>query len=342
MRLPRVAVVSDLHEEQWHAMDLVAEMLLLNLRSPETRVVDAIEIRPRMRRRLTRLPLLGRTATADTSDRILNRIWDYPRWLRPQAADFDLFHIVDHSYAHLAAGLPRGRSLVTCHDLDAFRGVLPGSEGGSIVGRALGRRLLEGMRAAGKIMCVSTATRDALVASSVVPAERVVVVPNGVHPTCTARPQPEADQEAVALLGPRRADGLELLHVGSTIPRKRLDVLLNVVAALRRMHPTVRLIQLGGTLTVRQRALARDLGVDAHVVQLPFVTPRVLAAIYRRAALVLQPSDREGFGLPVVEAMTCGTPVVASDLAALREVGGPATTYCPPATWPDGPRRLPS
>ena len=55
----------------------------------------------------------------------------------------------------------------------------------------------------------------------------------------------------------------------------------------------------------------------------------MLAAIYRRAALLLQTSDREGFGLPVAEAMTCGTPVVASDLPALREVGGPATTYCP-------------
>ena len=55
----------------------------------------------------------------------------------------------------------------------------------------------------------------------------------------------------------------------------------------------------------------------------------MLAAVYRRAALLLQTSDREGFGLPVAEAMTCGTPVVASDLPALREVGGPATTYCP-------------
>ena len=62
---------------------------------------------------------------------------------------------------------------------------------------------------------------------------------------------------------------------------------------------------------------------------LPFVDRRVLAAVYRRVALLLQTSDREGFGLPVAEAMTCGTPVVASDLPALREVGGPAATYCP-------------
>jgi hypothetical protein len=51
------------------------------------------------------------------------------------------------------------------------------------------------------------------------------------------------------------------------------------------------------------------------------VDRRVLAAIYRRVALLLQTSDRDGFGLPVAEAMTCGTPVVASDLPALMAQG---------------------
>ncbi len=111
--------------------------------------------------------------------------------------------------------------------------------------------------------------------------------------------------------------------------RKRIDVLLRVVAALRRRDPRIRLIQVGGPLTASQRRLAAALGLNGHVTETSFVDRRVLAAVYRRAALLLQTSDREGFGLPVAEAMTCGTPVVASDLPALREVGGPAATYCP-------------
>jgi glycosyltransferase involved in cell wall biosynthesis len=312
-------------------MDLVAEMLLLDLRTPEARFVRATDVRPRMTRRVTRVPLVGSSATADTADRILNRVWDYPRWLRSRAGVFDLFHITDHSYAHLATRLPAGRSLVTCHDLDALRGVLPGSHGGSIIERALGRQLLKGMRAARKILCVSAATRDELVAAEVVPAERVAVVPNGVHPAYNARSEPSADQEAASLLGPPCSRRHELLHVGSTIPRKRLDVLLNVVSVVRRKDPRVRLIQVGGALTASQRGLASSLGLDDHIAVLPFVNQQVLAAVYRRAALLLQTSDREGFGLPVAEAMTCGTPVVASDLPVLREVGGPATTYCPVA-----------
>jgi len=329
MRLPRVAVVSDLREERWYAMDLVAEMLVFNLLSRQHPLVDATEVRPRMTRRLTRLPFFGTTATADTADRILNRVWDYPRWLCAQAAAFDLFHIVDHSYAHLVTRLPAGRSVVTCHDLEAFRGVLPGFQGGSIVARALGRRLLDGMKAARKILCGSAATRNELVSKGAIPPDRITVVPYGVHPACSPRPESVADREAASLLGPADGDSTELLHVGSAIPRKRIDVLLNVIAALRWREPDVRLIQVGGALTASDKRLARQLRLEDHITELPFVHERVLAAIYRRAALLLQTSDREGFGLPVAEAMTCGTPVIASDLPALREVGGPVTTYCP-------------
>ena len=64
---------------------------------------------------------------------------------------------------------------------------------------------------------------------------------------------------------------------------------------------------------------------------MPFLDRKVLASVYRRAAVVLLPSDAEGFALPVVEAMACGRPVVASDLPVLREVGGDAAFYCPVA-----------
>jgi len=326
---PRVAVVADLAEERWHSMDLVAEMLMLGFRSPGDRLVEPVQIRPEMVRRFTRIPGLGRLGPARTADRIVNRLWDYRCALASQVGDFDLFHIVDHSYAHLASVLPRGRSVVTCHDIDAFAGALPGTRAESRAGRLLAGRLLAGLQSATRIVCVSHATRDALVEADIVDPSRIVVVPWGLHPSCTPHRDGRSDAAAEAHLGPLDPDRPEILHVGSTIPRKRIDVLLDVFARLRARHPALRLVRVGGPFSRRQRRQVSRLGLDGAITVLPFLERPVLASVYRRAAVVLQPSEREGFGLPVAEAMACGTPVVASDLAPLREVGGGIAAYCP-------------
>lgn len=330
MSVLRVAVVSDLREEQWHSMDVVSDLLVAGLATVHggEASIDAVQVRPSMVRRLTRIPGADRAPLVGTADRVINRYWDYPRWLRRRAADFDVFHIVDHSYAHLALHLPPGRSVVTCHDVDAFAGVLPGAGRRSWVERGMSRRLVDGLRAAAHVVCGSEATRRALRAFDLVPASRISVVPYAVHPAYVPDADVWADREVQHLCGPVPAVGPILLHVGSTIPRKRIDVLLDVFAQLVRRHPGARLWRVGGPLSQSQEQQARRLQIADHIVSLPFVDRRVLAAVYRRATLALQTSEREGFGLPVAEALGCGTPVVASDIPALREAGGPAATYC--------------
>ncbi|MGB8508042.1 MAG: glycosyltransferase, partial [Pyrinomonadaceae bacterium] len=172
-------------------------------------------------------------------------------------------------------------------------------------------------------------TRDELLAHRLVAPERVAVIPNGVHPAYTREGTAEATRAAARLLGDYDERAIELLHVGSTIERKRIDVLLEVFASVRRKFPRARLVRVGGAFTPAQEAQATRLGVRDAIRVLPYVSTEVLAAVYRRAALVLQPSEREGFGLPLVEALACGTPVVASRLPVLCEVGGTeAVTYC--------------
>ena len=328
MMRPRVAVVADLREERWPSMDLVADVLVSGLESETGRAVDPFHLCPPMVRRLTRVPWLGQRALLNTTDRVINRYWDYPRWLRGQIDRFDLFHIVDHSYAHLATTLPAGRSIVSCHDIDAFAGVLPGAAPRSAVARAMGRRLLTGLRAAARVVCGSRTTHDALLAHGLIDPSRAVVVPYALHPAFALEPDRPADAEAARCCGALDGGTLDILHVGSTIPRKRIDVLLDTFAAVRRRYPAARLLRVGGPLTDAQRQQADRLGVAAAIVSLPFLDRRTLAAVYRRAALVVQPSEREGFGLPVAEALACGTPVLASDIPSLREAGGPAATYC--------------
>ena len=122
--IPRLAVVADFLEEGWPSMDLVAEMLCQELKTNYEAVLSGEYVCARYHRRVTRLPGLGGTRFSMNVDRILNRMWDYPRFLRRRRTQFDLFHIADHSYSQLVHALPADRTGVYCHDLDAFRCLL--------------------------------------------------------------------------------------------------------------------------------------------------------------------------------------------------------------------------
>jgi glycosyltransferase involved in cell wall biosynthesis len=320
--LLRVGVVADLLEEGWPSMDLVADMLVAHL-GEEDRAVEAVLLRPAFRTRIGRLA--GLNGGPLTIDRIINRYYDYSRWLRTQANRADIFHLIDHSYAHLVSALPKGRVIVTCHDTDAFRRLFDDKPAESRLPRRLVRYVADGLRRADLVACGSETTRRELVTLGLVPHDKTEVVHYGPHPSCTPGPNPGADAMADALLGPRT--GPELLHVGSTIARKRIDVLLKVFHAVAAARNDARLIRVGGSFTPEQARMAANLGLTNRIIVLPFLDRAVLAAVYRRAALTLMTSDREGFGLPLVEAMACGTPVVASDIPALREVGGDAARY---------------
>ncbi len=278
-------------------MDLVADMLFDRLQREQGTSIAPTLVRPSMRRRVTRLPGGSGMPWLPMIDRVANRMWDYPR-IVATLGDFDLYHIVDHSYAHLVHRLPAGRTIVTCHDLDTFRSVLdPALEPRSAPFRAMTRRILDGVRNAGHVACDSAATRDALVTKAGVRPERTSIVHNGPHPSCSPHAEPAADFDAARLLGPR-GSFTDLLHVGSTIPRKRIDVLLRVFESLRGVHRRLRLVRVGGPLTAAQRALARELDVADALVEMPTLDRSTLAAVYRRCALLLMPSEREGFGLP--------------------------------------------
>jgi len=320
MKPLRVALLADYLEEGWPSMDLVAEMLLDRLSREHAATMEVTLIRPSLPRRLSRV---SSQKLAFGVDRVAGRLWDYPRFASALRERFDLFHVVDHSYAQLVHELPGDRTLVTCHDLDTFRSVLePDREPRSAPFRLMTQRILDGLRKARHVACDTEATRTLLIERARFAENRTSVVHNGLHPSFTTVHEAPADREAARLLGPGRAS-IDILHVGSAIGRKRLDVLIRIMAEL---GGRIRLVRVGGAFTGEQSALARDLGVTVAV--LPYLDRATLAAIYRRSALLVMPSEREGFGLPLLESLACGTPVVASDIAALREVGGDAVTYC--------------
>lgn len=133
-----------------------------------------------------------------------------------------------------------------------------------------------------------------------------------------------------ALPGPApnavKPGGTYALVVGNVTPNKNIET---IVSAFARLGRPCRLVVAGSDPS---GALARSVESaipKPDVVLMEHVDDRMLAALYAGAACLIQASHYEGFGLPVVEAMTAGCPVVASDIAVLREVGGDAALYFP-------------
>jgi glycosyltransferase involved in cell wall biosynthesis len=119
-------------------------------------------------------------------------------------------------------------------------------------------------------------------------------------------------------------DAFVVLHVGSTVERKNVPLVLQTVARLRADGEEAYLLQVGGRLTSEQEHLADRLGLRRFVRSVPAVDESTLRRAYRAADVLLFPSLYEGFGLPVLEAFASGLPVVTSGAGGLREVGGDA------------------
>lgn len=318
----RLAVVRDYRAELWPSMDLCADELLGHLPAS----IHAEDLAPDFRRVFGRAPRLGRAGF--NADRLLNRHVFLPGIVRRSARRVDFVHVVDHSYAHVVKSVRPGCAGVYCHDLDAFRSLIdPQAEPRPWWFRWLARRTLNGLKRAALVFHNSAAIARQLLDAGIVPPQRLVHAPLGVAEEF--RPEPAASVELpVSLAAPY------LLHVGSTIPRKRLDVLLDVFAAVQGRISGLRLVQVGGPWPAPLAAQIERLGIGPFVAQVRGLSRLQLAELYRRAAVVLVTSESEGFGLPVIEALACGAVVAASDIPTLREAGGNAASFLPVADVP--------
>jgi glycosyltransferase involved in cell wall biosynthesis len=326
-RAIKLAVIHDMPEEGWSSMDQMGELVATRvpLQSAQIRTTA---ITHRLVRVASRVPI-GPERQTLMADRLLNRMVLYPRHVRREVTGrYSLYHVVDHSYAHLVHELPAASTIVTCHDIDAFRCVTsPAEERRSRPFRAMTQRVLTGLQRAACVVCGSAATRNELVRHGLVPEERIRVVLNGIDPDFLPEPSAVAREWAAAHLA--RGDGaVDLLHVGNDVPRKRIDRVLQIVSAVQESGQSVRLVRVGSPMTRNHTRLAARLNV--RVLELPFLDRDVLRAIYERCTVVLMPSDREGFGLPVIEAFAAGRPAVISDIPALREVSGGLARWVEP------------
>jgi glycosyltransferase involved in cell wall biosynthesis len=191
-----------------------------------------------------------------------------------------------------------------------------------------------GLRRADRLIAVSQWTKDDIVRSLGISPDRIRVVHQAVDPE-VFRPGTADDTTVLARAGlPHGAP--YVLYVGSLLPRKDVPTLIRALASVRRLRPEVCLVLAGppriedtapSVILVRQEI--ERLGVSPAVIVASDLSDTDLAALYRGATVTVLPSQYEGFGFPIIEAMACGSPVIAAATSCLPEVVGDAGLLFP-------------
>lgn len=177
-------------------------------------------------------------------------------------------------------------------------------------------------RAATLVVAVSESTKRDLAERFGVPEERLRVI----YPAIDADFQPERDERRLAAF--RAEHGLPesyILFLGTLEPRKNLDMLVEAYARLRTMDENVPQLVIAGAKGWYFQSLferVQSLGIASHITFAGYISRKDQPLWYAGAGLFVYPSVYEGFGLPIVEALACGTPTITSNVSSMPEAGG--------------------
>lgn len=276
-----------------------------------TRQLDGWDDRPDWQPSGTRLP---------TENRLARIAWERAVW--PWQARRDRLSLI-HSMAFVMPRFAPCPVAVTIYDLSFVH--YP-EDFPAMQQRYLMAETARSCREARRIVTISESGRQDVHERFGVPLERIEVVRPGVADHY--RPLPD---QAVAAF--RARNGLPerfLLHVGTLQPRKNIPLLLEALSRLNR--PDLPLVLAGGKGWIYEAIFARvqELGLSDRVHFAGYVPDEDLPFWYNAATALVCPSRYEGFGLPVIEALACGTPVLASNTSSLPEAGGTAARYFDP------------
>ena len=226
----------------------------------------------------------------------------------------DLVHVPHYVVPHL---IPRP-IVVTVHDVIQL--FYPPRDRSLQALLYLRFMLRSALRRARRVITVSRTSKRDLVNLFGADPDRVDVVPNGVDERLAERPPTQRLEEVKERFGLRPP---LVMVVANDKPHKNLDVVLRAFhLACRERSLPGQLVLVGGVGRDHPLILrARQLGLDGRVCGLGRVSQADLHALYHLSAVLLHPARYEGFGLPVLEAMRCGLPVITSNVGAMRDLG---------------------
>ncbi len=233
----------------------------------------------------------------------------------------DTVHYTNQHFGRISmcAGLP---FIVTVHDLERICFPFSTQEAGEEISLKKDAQAIQNAEA---IIAVSENTKKDLLKYLQIPENKITVVYNGVnHESFKPNHQPILSSPYI-------------LYVGSERPRKNLGRLLEAFAELKKIpdFADLKLIKCGDpgrSDSFRDITLQKikELGLDSEVIFVDTISDDLLSAYYTSARVLVYPSLYEGFGLPVLEAMACDCPVIASNVSSLPEVAGDAALLVNP------------
>jgi glycosyltransferase involved in cell wall biosynthesis len=300
----RASLFRVLAQEHWASIDVYADRLIDGLRrlSPPDWSFDSLRPGGISAQRLRALALY------------VNRTALYMPYARRHQGDIN--HVLDNSYGHLLHTIDPRRTVVTSHGGTPIAWRQWNPEGPSM--RFFDWAFAGTLKAA-RIIIVSEYAKRELTGHYAYDPDRIHVVWHGIDKAYARLADDVRDETRRHYLRPAES-GL-ILHVGLCVKRKNLDGLLKAFALLLKGSTRAyRLLQVGGQFSPEQQRLIEQLGIAEHVTQLPPIPNRQLVALYNAADVFAFPSLYEGFGVPLIEAMACGTPVVCTEHELFREI----------------------
>lgn len=300
----KVVLFKDMRAEGWPSMDRYGESLIrqFKIQNSEFKVFK------------TEPPIKSSRFRMFWRDQV------YPRWAGRNQGEVN--HVLDHSYGHLLNFLVGQRTVVTCHDLLP----LEFERNGQI--RERFKRIVANLKKAAFIIADSLATKADLIKRLGLAEGRTKVIYLGVDPIF--RPL-ESEEEKKHL---RRKFNLPegriiFSHGQATLPYKNTEGILRAFIETSRSQKDIYLLRVN-PLTASQRALLKTAGLEKRFLEVVRPSDEQLSQLYSLADVFLSPSFKEGFGLPVLQALACGIPVVITPRTSLEEIAGDLGFYADP------------
>lgn len=255
-------------------------------------------------------------------DFISKRYFLYPYYSKKNDKNKNTINHITFQYiGDLGHYLDKSRTIITCHDIFTFL------ERNNFTNPYFVQKYsANGMKKCRFIIAISKFTKNELIYRLKIPKDKIIVIKNGINRDMFF-PIISSEFDNIEPLYPEHK---KILHVGSEVNRKNFLTLLKAFYLVKKKDRNFKLIRIGKPA---YKGFIKTLGLQKDVIYLNNISNERLREIYNLVDFFVYPSTYEGWGAPGLEAASCGTPVLCSDITVFREVYRDFPIYFPPQNF---------